>query len=40
MSESLKQKTVKDVAWTSLNKVLDLEFGFVIGVIMAQCYKS
>ena len=36
MSESLKQKTVKGVAWTSLNKVLDLGFGFVIGVILAR----
>lgn len=36
MPESLKQKTVKGVAWTSLNKVLDLGFGFVIGVILAR----
>lgn len=36
MPESLKKKTVKGVAWTSLNKVLDLGFGFVIGVILAR----
>lgn len=36
MSESLKKKTIKGVAWTSLNKVLDLGFGFVIGVILAR----
>ena len=36
MPESLKQKTVKGVAWTSLNKVLDLGFGFVIGIILAR----
>ena len=36
MSESLKKKTVKGVAWTSLNQVLNLGFGFVIGVILAR----
>ena len=36
MPESLKKKTVKGVAWTSLNKVLDLGFGFVIGIILAR----
>ena len=36
MSESLKKKTIKGVAWTSLNKVLDLGFGFVIGIILAR----
>lgn len=36
MPESLKKKTVKGVAWTSLNKVLNLGFGFVIGVILAR----
>lgn len=36
MPESLKQKTVKGVAWTSLDQVATLGFGFVIGVIMAR----
>ena len=36
MPESLKQKTVKGVAWTSLNQVVTLGFGFVIGVILAR----
>lgn len=36
MSESLKKKTVKGVAWTSLDQVLSLGFGFVIGVILAR----
>ena len=36
MSESLKKKTVKGVAWTSLNQVVTLGFGFVIGVILAR----
>ena len=36
MPESLKKKTIKGVAWTSLNKVLNLGFGFVIGVILAR----
>ena len=36
MSESLKKKTVKGVAWTSLNQVLNIGFGFVIGVILAR----
>ena len=34
--ESLKKKTVKGVAWTSLNQVMNLGFGFVIGVILAR----
>ena len=34
--ESLKNKTVKGVAWTSLDQVLSLGFGFVIGVILAR----
>lgn len=34
--ESLKKKTVKGVAWTSLDQVLSLGFGFVIGVILAR----
>ncbi len=36
MPESLKRKTVKGVAWTSLNQVVSLGFGFVIGVILAR----
>ena len=36
MPESLKQKTVKGVAWTSLDQVLSMGFGFVIGVILAR----
>ena len=36
MSESLKKKTVKGVAWTSMNQVLNIGFGFVIGVILAR----
>lgn len=36
MSESLKKKTVKGVAWTSLDQVTTLGFGFVIGVILAR----
>lgn len=36
MSESLKSKTVKGVAWTSLDQVAGLGFGFVIGVILAR----
>ena len=36
MAESLKKKTVKGVAWTSLNQVLSIGFGFVIGVILAR----
>lgn len=36
MPESLKQKTVKGVAWTSLDKFTNLGFGFVIGVILAR----
>lgn len=34
--ESLKKKTVKGVAWTSLDEVLNVGFGFVIGVILAR----
>ena len=36
MPESLKKKTVKGVAWTSLNQVLNMGLGFVIGVILAR----
>ena len=36
MSESLKKKTVKGVAWTSLDKLTGIGFGFVIGVILAR----
>ena len=36
MSESLKKKTVKGVAWTSLEQVTSIGFGFVIGVILAR----
>lgn len=36
MPESLKQKTVKGVAWTSLDKFTNLGFGFIIGVILAR----
>jgi len=36
MPESLKKKTVKGVAWTSLDQVMSLGFGFVIGVILAR----
>lgn len=36
MPESLKQKTVKGVAWTSLDQMATLGFGFVIGVILAR----
>ena len=34
--ESLKKKTVKGVAWTSLDQFAKLGFGFVIGVILAR----
>lgn len=34
--ESLKKKTVKGVAWTSLDQVSTYVFGFVIGVILAR----
>ena len=34
--ESLKKKTVKGVAWTSLDQVMNLGFGFIIGVILAR----
>ena len=36
MPDSLKSKTVKGVAWTSLDQVANLGFGFVIGVILAR----
>lgn len=36
MSESLKKKTIKGVAWTSLDQVATLGFSFVIGVILAR----
>lgn len=36
MPESLKKKTVKGVAWTSLDQVTSIGFGFVIGVILAR----
>lgn len=36
MPESLKKKTVKGVAWTSLDQMLSMGFGFVIGVILAR----
>ena len=36
MPESLKKKTVKGVAWTSLNQAVGMGFGFVIGVILAR----
>lgn len=34
--ESLKKKTVKGVAWTTLNQGLNLGIGFVIGIILAR----
>ena len=36
MPESLKKKTVQGVAWTSLNQILNIGLGFVIGVILAR----
>ena len=36
MAESLKNKTVKGVAWTSLDRFFNLGFGFVVGVILAR----
>ncbi len=36
MPESLKKKTVKGVAWTTLDKAINLGFGFVVGVILAR----
>lgn len=36
MPQSLKQKTVKGVAWTSLDQVATLGFSFIIGVILAR----
>ncbi len=36
MPESLKKKTVKGVAWTSLERVTNIGLGFVIGVILAR----
>ena len=40
MPESLKKKTVKGVAWTSLDQVVSLGFGFIIGVILARILSS
>lgn len=34
--ESLKKKTVKGVAWTSLERFTSIGFGFVIGIILAR----
>ena len=39
MPESLKKKTVKGVAWTSLDQMASLGFGFVIGVILARMLR-
>ena len=36
MSESLKNKTVKGVAWTSLDQVTALTLGFIVEVILAR----
>lgn len=36
MAESLKKKTAKGVAWTSLDQVLTLGTGFVISIILAR----
>lgn len=36
MPDSLKKKTVKGVAWTSLDQFANMGFGFVIGVILAR----
>jgi len=36
MPESLKKRTIKGVAWTSLDQVATLGFSFVIGVILAR----
>lgn len=36
MSESLKEKTVKGVAWTSVDQVANLGLSFIIGVILAR----
>lgn len=36
MSESLKKKTVKGVAWTSLDQIANLGIGFIAGVILAR----
>ena len=36
MSESLKIKTVKGVAWTSVDQVANLGLSFIIGVILAR----
>lgn len=36
MPESLKKRTIKGVAWTSLDQVMTLGFGFVIGVVLAR----
>lgn len=36
MPESLKKKTVKGVAWTSLERVTSIGLGFVMGIILAR----
>ena len=36
MPESLKKKTVKGVAWTSLDKLSGIGFSFIIGVVLAR----
>ena len=36
MAETLKKKTVKGVVWTTLDQVINLGFGFIIGVILAR----
>lgn len=36
MPESLKKKTVKGVAWTSLDRVTSIGLGFVMGIILAR----
>ena len=36
MADTLKQKTVSGVMWTSIDRFFNLGFGFVIGVILAR----
>ena len=36
MAESLKKKTIKGVAWTSIDQVATLGLAFIIGVILAR----
>ena len=36
MAKSLKKKTVKGVAWTSISQIANLGFGFIIGVVLAR----